>query len=152
MHRVSHVINHLSRLGLGLCEKKEKKKKVSSGSDSRHATTHLAIVHHSILDQHHHRRLLFRLGDRIVVLITCPDSQLGPIGTKRQRRDGRGVLGEKLHSFLGIVVPNGNETVRTAGSKRIVSIFFFPPCQFGLIMRREGPGESKLTWGGKLKR
>lgn len=122
MHRVSHVINHISRLGLGL---RFKKKSHQSRSDSRHATTHLAIVHHSILDQHHHRRLLFRLGDRIVVLITCPDSQLGPIGTKRQRRDGRRVLGEKLHSFLGIVVPNGNETVRTTGCKRIVSIYFF---------------------------
>lgn len=147
MHRVSHVINHLSRLGLGLCEKKEKNKKVSSTSDSRHATTHLAIVHHSILDQHHHRRLFFRLGDRIVVLITCPDSQLGPIGTKRQRRDGRRVLGEKLHSFLGIVVPNGNETVRTAGCKRIVSIFFSRLVSFGLIMRRGGRGRIQTHMG-----
>lgn len=84
--------------------------------------THLAIVHHSVLDQHHHYRLLFWLGDRIIVLITRSNSQLGPIGTKRQRRDGRRVLGVELHSFLGVMVPNGNETVRTTGSKRIVSI------------------------------
>lgn len=144
----SHV-NHLSRLGLGLREKL-----ISLGTGiriHRYSThTHLAIVHHSILDQHHHRRLLFRLGDRIIVLITCPDSQLGPIGTKRQRRDGRRVLGEELHSFLGIVVPNGNETVRTTGSKSIVSIFSPPPCQFVPLIL-PGVGGNKLTWDGRLK-
>lgn len=99
--------------------------------------THLAIVHHSVLDQHHHYRLLFWLGDRIIVLITRSNSQLGPIGTKRQRRDGRRVLGVELHSFLGVMVPNGNETVRTTGSKRIVSIP--PPCQ---LARRFGSGDN----------
>lgn len=78
------------------------------------------------------------------MLITRSDSQLGPIGTKRQRRDRRRVLGVELHSFLGVMVPNGNETVRTTGSKRIVSI---PPCQ--LAWRWEERG--RLTWGGRLK-
>lgn len=143
----SHV-NHLSRLGLGLREKPSVSAQGSGFTGIAH--THLAIVHHSILDQHHHRRLLFRLGDRIIVLITCPDSQLGPIGTKRQRRDGRRVLGEELHSFLGIVVPNGNETVRTTGSKSIVSIFSRPPCQFVPLIL-PGVGGNKLTWDGRLK-
>lgn len=80
------------------------------------------------------------------MLITRSDSQLGPIGTKRQRRDGRRVLGVELHSFLGVMVPNGNETVRTTGRKRIVSIplvsCFWPRGEEEL---------GRLTWGGRLE-
>lgn len=111
----------IGRRGRACAEEQNRPQKDGLDRKKRRITkTHPTIVHNSIFHQHQHPPRLLST-ESVIMLITAPYGQFGPIGREGQGRDCRRVLGVELHALLSVVVPDREETVRAARSEGVVA-------------------------------